>query len=51
MTYCDEMRAIPRNLRLINENKFNDKWAKSTFKYCHLFDKFVKTEAFTRGSN
>ena len=51
MIHCDEMRVTQRDLLLINDNKINNKWAEYTFKYCHLFDKHIKTETFTRGSN
>ena len=32
MINYDEMDVIPMDLLMINDNKFNDKWAESTFK-------------------
>ena len=44
------LRRIPRKLILVAEAKMDDKWAKSTFKYCHMFNPNVTSEAFTPGS-
>ena len=40
------LRRIPRKNILVAEAKMDDKWAKSTFKYCHMFNPNVTSEKF-----
>ena len=37
----ESFRKVPHDLLNINEIKYNDEWAKQTFKYFHLFRPFI----------
>ena len=45
----ESFRKVPHDLLNINEIKYNDEWAKQTFKYFHLFDTTVDSAAYSEG--
>lgn len=47
----DVVRRVSLNLLPVNEKKFTEAWAKSTYKYCHLFDPNVQAIAYNGNSD